>query len=380
MFHVLNYPHNVLAGVVEHGSFISQAHLNRINIALYFCSLFIYRMTSEQTNENKPINVSRMIITYAQCEETKESLQEHLKTLRNYACSLIARESHHETEGHHLHAFVRFSPAYKSRYNALATSLILNGHRADIRFLKTQKDILDAIKYVQKDGDILNDGVELNATRKSRIYSCKEILTRNIEELVDEGAIAPGQYMSIVRAQAHYRLLVQPNPDLADVRGIWLHGPAGSGKSYAARMIGGQSLYLKSQNKWWDGYQGEETVLIDDLDTMVLSHYLKIWADRWACTGEIKGATIKLPFKRIIVTSNYSIAELMDKEHINDEALFEALHRRFVQHRIASHEDSDRIIALYTTSENSQPQTPEEESHDESHINLFASTSPSGFE
>ena len=52
------------------------------------------------------------------------------------------------------------------------------------------------------------------------------------------------------------------------------------------------SLYRKAQNKWWDGYVGQPAVLIDDFDETgaSLHHYLKLWADRWAHTGEIKGA------------------------------------------------------------------------------------------
>lgn len=67
---------------------------------------------------------------------------------------------------------------------------------------------------------------------------------------------------------------------------------------------------MKSQSKWWDGFKGEDTVVIDDMDFnggQTLGHYLKIWADKWACNGETKGGTISLNHKRLIVTSNYSI-------------------------------------------------------------------------
>lgn len=77
-----------------------------------------------------------------------------------------------------------------------------------------------------------------------------------------------------------------------------------------------KDLYIKAQNKWWDGYQGEEAVLIDDFDKqgVCLAHYLKIWSDKWKCTGEIKGATIPLNFKRLYITSNYRIEELFNED------------------------------------------------------------------
>lgn len=45
-----------------------------------------------------------------------------------------------------------------------------------------------------------------------------------------------------------------------------------------------------------------------------LGHYLKIWADRYACTGETKGGTIPLNHDKFIVTSNYSIADIFGPE------------------------------------------------------------------
>lgn len=70
---------------------------------------------------------------------------------------------------------------------------------------------------------------------------------------------------------------------------------------------------MKAQNKWFDGYKGEPTIIIDDLDYnggQTLGHYLKIWADKWACTGEVKGGTVPLNHRQFIITSNYSIQDI----------------------------------------------------------------------
>lgn len=82
--------------------------------------------------------------------------------------------------------------------------------------------------------------------------------------------------------------------------------------------------YLKAQNKWWDGYQGQEAVILDDLDTDALGHHIKIWADRYTCTGEIKGSTVPLFHKVFCVTSNYTPEQLF-----KDPAMAEAVRRRF---------------------------------------------------
>lgn len=41
-----------------------------------------------------------------------------------------------------------------------------------------------------------------------------------------------------------------------------------------------------------------------------LAHLYKLWGDSYALTGEVKGGTIPLNFKRFVVTSNYSINDI----------------------------------------------------------------------
>jgi len=107
------------------------------------------------------------------------------------------------------------------------------------------------------------------------------------------------------RAYQYACSIAQPTYTPPDLRGVWLHGFPGSGKTCLARFY--PDVYIKVQNKWWDGYNGEKVVVLDDLDTPVLYHYLKIWVDRYSCSGEIKGGTTQFQYDYLIITCNLSI-------------------------------------------------------------------------
>jgi len=96
-----------------------------------------------------------------------------------------------------------------------------------------------------------------------------------------------------------YKLVCLKKIIRPDVVGIWIYGSPGTGKTHRSRELGGESYYIKAQNKWWDGYQQEKTVILDDFDKAgsALAHHLKLWTDRWDKTGEVKFGTIPLNYE-----------------------------------------------------------------------------------
>lgn len=135
----------------------------------------------------------------------------------------------------------------------------------------------------------------------------------------------------------HYRTLKEikkdhmvPPPTLDALENHWFWGASGTGKSSAARREY-PDAYIKAANKWWDGYQGQEAVIIDDLDKAhsVLGHHLKIWGDHYPFLAETKGGAILIRPKHIIITSNYSIEEIFPF----DVGMSEPIARRYTERK-----------------------------------------------
>ena len=113
---------------------------------------------------------------------------------------------------------------------------------------------------------------------------------------------------------------------------LWLYGATGLGKSFFCTIIvhllnafyaalypklnknyTPLRVHYKNKNKWWDRYDNEEIVIIEEAspETMKTSaHYYKQWIDEYPFNPEIKGSTINyIRPKFIIITSNYSLQQ-----------------------------------------------------------------------
>jgi len=144
-------------------------------------------------------------------------------------------------------------------------------------------------------------------------FGSKPIRRNNVKDwdLIRNQAIA-GQLLDIpadvyIRCYSQLKRIacdnLRPLPVSRTVYVFW--GRTGSGKSRRAWEEASMEAYPKDpRTKFWDGYQGQKNVVIDEFRGGIdISHLLR-WLDRYPVIVEIKGSSTVLKAETIWITSN----------------------------------------------------------------------------
>lgn len=123
------------------------------------------------------------------------------------------------------------------------------------------------------------------------------------------------------------RLVVDNLRPVAVVRSckvFW--GATGLGKSRRAWDEAGLDAYPKDpRTKWWCGYRGQSSVIIDEFRGDIDASHLLRWLDRYPVIVETKGAALPLGASSFWITSNISPREWYP---MLDQGTMDALLRR----------------------------------------------------
>lgn len=269
-------------------------------------------------------------LTYPQCKLTREEAHEAILSLGTYDYFMCSREYHED--GHpHLHMLVVY-PKKKDISNERYFDIL--GYHGDYRTARSNDSVRE---YIMKTDDKpleygIFDSNAQTAVQKRAIEN-KILLDKSMVELVDEGLIHLSHYNLIRHAKEAYKIDSIKVPEYMPKTCLWIMGDSGIGKSRYVRDNFTGLFFEKSMNKWWDGYLGQEVVLIDDLDLdgVHMGHNLKIWADCYSFTAEIKGGSVRPYIHTFIVTSQYTIDRIFCEKNgeLHNYELGQALYRRF---------------------------------------------------
>nr|WQA30152.1 MAG: rep protein [Cressdnaviricota sp.] len=199
----------------------------------------------------------------------------------------------------HRHCFIQFKNA-RRKFPGTKTA----------HWEAVNKDIINRINYAKSKGNNYFEDGDLGINSRNTddwrgfVEVCK---VQNPRELID-GPFSRlyAQYQSFAGTVHNQFAEIQVMD--GDLEHEWWWGEPGSGKTSKA-WKDYPGLYVKSLNKWWDGYSGQEVVLLDDWDPRqeCLTQHLKIWADRYPFRAETKGSSMMIRPRKIIITSNYPV-------------------------------------------------------------------------
>lgn len=133
-----------------------------------------------------------------------------------------------------------------------------------------------------------------------------------------------------------------------DVRVYW--GDTGAGKTKAVFDEFGYDNVFKLNNDggqkiWFDGYMGEECLLIDDFNSWIKMTQLLTITDIYPLRLEVKGAFTSASFTTIIITSNKNLDEWYRVESVGVEH-YNALKRRVKMQVHFENENKDEDIKI----------------------------------
>lgn len=172
----------------------------------------------------------------------------------------------------------------------------------------------EARAYAMKEDTRVQGPWEFGECRKAgRKPTLQEVCTLVLDGKSDYdiARAAPEQFVRHHRGIGAFRIAAKvPQERRTWPPELWvIWGPSGSGKSWFAQMNWGDvsTVYWKPQGtKWWDGYFGQETVVLDDFkgSWMPLQDFQRL-VDRYPLQVETKGGYVPMLARRIVITSNY---------------------------------------------------------------------------
>lgn len=244
-------------------------------------------------------------------------LESEVEFLKTCVCRYIkfGREAAPSSGTPHLQGFIVFENA-KTRGGVLeATGTRRSGPGVkpvvyQMSCRPMYSSVAACMEYCGKDGDVFERG-DPPVAQKERGESSQE-RTREIIRLARCGAFEEleqaypdawfYQQRQIMTQRYH---AISKHESLDGVLdNVWIFGPPRVGKSRLARQMAPGAYVKPADTRWWDQYNGEENVILDDLTSGFYSATFKTWTDRHAFIAEVKCGTLRIRPKRIVVTSN----------------------------------------------------------------------------
>lgn len=200
----------------------------------------------------------------------------------------------------------------------------------------TEKKGARDINRLNKKGEIISPGPWELGTPKSPgtrtdVLKVRDIIAKggSNHDLFLECPNALFKYSKGVAALRAARL--PPPPAMREIKVSIFWGIPGSGKTYAAFQADPNLFVVNDDAKWWDGYDGQNTILFDEFKGDIPIINMNKYLDKYKLRLPIKGGFVDAYWTRVIICSNIDWLQWYPYER---EIIKSAFYRRIhhIQH------------------------------------------------
>lgn len=227
------------------------------------------------------------------------------KGLKQIKYIVVGKEVGLKEKTPHLQCFVSFH--HEKSINAAKKYMEI----PYIEFIYEDSTPYKAAQYCKKDGDYYEEGTPPKQQGKRKdIDDIKNLVSQGstVKEMLKKDQIKNYQGLRFAEGlKKYYETKRNWKPTV-----IWYYGKPGTGKTHKAMDICHQhtdedNIYEQlNTGQWWEGYDGQEYVVIDDMrgDFMKFNEFIKL-IDRYPYRVQTKGSTRQFLAKVIIITSPF---------------------------------------------------------------------------
>lgn len=162
-------------------------------------------------------------------------------------------------------------------------------------------------EYCTKDGNFYEDGDIPSQGRRKDIEIVRELVLEG--RTMKDICMVATSYQSIRTAECLKKYL-EPQRNFKSYV-YWFYGPTGTGKSRLAEEMFPNAYWCMETNKWWEGYDAHEVVIINDMRANFCTYgTLLNLLDRYPMRVECKGGSRQFLAKTIVITTCKSPEEM----------------------------------------------------------------------
>lgn len=287
-------------------------------------------LTTQHHNKNMAVRSTYCFTYNNYTDETVGKLRAWIEENCKYGC--FQKEVAPTTGTRHLQGYINLKK--QARMTTIQKKLVVLG--IQLALINANGTPAQNRAYCSKEGgeefwETGNINIVGQGVRTDLKDACGKI--KNKRPLSEVASDHPEVYVKYHRGLSALVNILDDSPKEREMDVVVLYGDAGTGKSTKARSYAklyGEYYTLGVPSGgalWFDGYNGEDTIIIDEFKGWIQPTYLNQLLDSYKMMLPIKGGFVPAKYKHVFITSNYPPEDWWsEKVHWNKEALYRRIH------------------------------------------------------